>query len=162
MTVGSTMIDQNLRLYLDETGDHKSTDPTEISKRYLGLCGWLSFMSKHGDVFAESRGGTEDSNLKDAFRAIHTLGSYYLPASRCQATLTSKHIKIKPKVLNIAGLQLADLLAHPLARDVLRNYGHLFGYESPFQSEMIKIAGSKYNRQIYSGQINGYGRVFLD
>jgi len=156
------MIDQNLRLYLDETGDHKSTDPTEISKRYLGLCGWLSFMSKHGDVFAESRGGTEDSNLKDAFRAIHTLGSYYLPASRCQATLTSKHIKIKPKVLNIAGLQLADLLAHPLARDVLRNYGHLFGYESPFQSEMIKIAGSKYNRQIYSGQINGYGRVFLD
>lgn len=260
---------QSLRLYLDETGDHSSTDPTDISKRYLGLagvifdrsnydifskdlenfkrkhllydqddppilhrkeivlaqgafsplqdfalrrafdddllqllakanyrvvavvldkvdhwkknyrqlkhpyhycllamleryCGWMKLRSARGDVLAESRGGREDRNLKEAYQSVFLNGGYYLHSSVCQATLSSRQIKIKPKAMNIAGLQLADLLAHPLTRDVLRSYGRLAGYESPYQMEVIKLAQTKYNRQIYSGIIKGYGQVFLN
>jgi hypothetical protein len=79
-----------------------------------------------------------------------------------QATLTSKQIKIKPKVLNIAGLQLADVLAHPLTRDVLVDYGRMQPLiPGSFTQKMCAVAQVKYNRQVYQGRIRGYGRVLL-
>jgi Protein of unknown function (DUF3800) len=124
-------------------------------------CGWLRFRSVRGDVLAESRSGKEDLSLKLAYQSIYASGGGYLTAAVCRSTLTSKQIKIKPKAINIAGLQLADLLAHPLTRDVLRQHGRLSSYESPFQSEIIKIAESKYNRQFFNNRVDGYGRIFL-
>jgi len=40
----------NYRLYLDESGDHSSSDPEEIGKRYLGLAG-VVFRRDHYDEF---------------------------------------------------------------------------------------------------------------
>lgn len=124
-------------------------------------CGWLQLMSRRGDVLAESRGSKEDMSLKEEYRTIYNVGAHYLASERCQATLTSKEIKIKPKVMNIAGLQLADLLAFPLTRDILRRNGRISEYESPFQNAIIEIAEKKYNRQVYQNRIDGYGRIFL-
>jgi hypothetical protein len=125
-------------------------------------CGWLQLVSRRGDILAESRGGKEDLSLKDAYRSIYKTGSLYLSRERCQTTLTSKEIKIRPKAMNIAGLQLADLLAFPLTRDILRRNGRLSEYESPFQTAIIEIAEKRYNRQIYQNRIDGYGRIFLN
>lgn len=124
-------------------------------------CGWLRFTGNRGDVIAESRGGMEDRALKEAYGAVYASGTYFLPKEHAQTTLTSKHIKIKPKVLNIAGLQLSDLLAHPLTRDVLLAYGRIPDRGSPFADEIARIIEPKYNRQVYQDRINGYGRVIL-
>jgi hypothetical protein len=39
--------------------------------------------------------------------------------------LTSKEIKLKPKNANIAGTQLADLLAYPLKQEILVENGRI-------------------------------------
>lgn len=125
-------------------------------------CGWLNFIGARGDLMAESRGSREDRALRQAYTDFHASGFMYLPRDRARATLTSKEAKIKPKVLNIAGLQLADLLAHPLKRDVLVAYGRLPTCGSAFADEIVKVVEPKYNRQVYQNRISGYGRVFLD
>src|SRR3989442_616514 len=70
---------------------------------------------------AEARGGREDMALKEAYQLIYKNGATYpslLTRDLAQRTLTSKHIKLKPKALNVAGLQLADVFAHPVNPDV--------------------------------------------
>lgn len=125
-------------------------------------CGWLKFSGARGDVMAESRGGKEDRALKDAYRRFHRGGSLFTRSDVPQATLTSKEIKIKPKVLNIAGLQLADLFAHPLTRDVLVEYGRMAPLiAGSFTQKMTAVAQPKYNRQVYQNRIRGYGRILL-
>lgn len=81
-----------------------------ILERY---CGFLHFHNAKGDVLAESRGGSEDKQLKEAYRGIYNSGTQYRPPQFFHSVLTSKEIKIKPKIANIAGLQLSDLLAYP-------------------------------------------------
>jgi len=125
-------------------------------------CGWLRFAGATGDVIAESRGGKEDHALKDAYRKFYRSGSYFMQPQIPQATLTSKEIKIKPKVLNIAGLQLADIFAHPLTRDVLVDYNRIPALvPGSFAEKMTLVAQPKYNRQVYKQQIRGYGRILL-
>lgn len=36
------------RLFVDETGDHSSSHPTDIGKRYLGLVGIIMRLNTHG------------------------------------------------------------------------------------------------------------------
>jgi hypothetical protein len=125
-------------------------------------CGWLNFKNATGDIMAESRGGREDAALKSEYQEIFQNGEGYLKKERVQQTMTSKEIKIKPKEANIAGLQLADLLAHPLTRDVLCAFGKARDRGSTFAEEIVKAVTPKYNRQIYQDRIEGYGRVLLD
>ena len=78
-----------------------------------------------------------------------------------QGTLTSKQLKVKPKSANIAGLQLADLLAHPMTRHVLLQNKRINKIEGNYSPRIVAVAELKYNRQLYTGQVRGYGRVFL-
>ena len=68
---------------------------------------------------AESRGGSEDRALAAEYRLAYSDGTQYMSSQTAQNALTSGEIKLKPKRQNIPGLQLADLLAHPVGRDVL-------------------------------------------
>lgn len=128
----------------------------------LGLleryCGRLRLHKCEGDVMAESRGGAEDRALRDAFRDLATNGRRYFRAER--TLLTSKEIKLKDKKANIAGLQLADLLARDVKRDVLHSLG-LCGAPTGFAAEITALIIAKYNRQIYKDRISGYGRIWL-
>lgn len=67
-------------------------------------CGFLKFKKAKGDVLAESRGGVEDSLLKEEYLRLYSHGTQQNPASFFQAVLTSKEIKLKKKEHNIAGL----------------------------------------------------------
>ncbi len=124
-------------------------------------CGWLQFIHATGDVMAESRGGTEDRALRDAYESVHSRGTRYTSKETCQRTLTSRQVKLKPKSANVAGLQLADILAHPLARDVLVSYGRLADHGGDFAEAIARLVEPKYNCQHYTGRIQGYGRVLL-
>ena len=124
-------------------------------------CGLLGFLGAAGDVLVEARGKREDRTLEEEFRSVWNNGTFYLSSSQAQTTLTSKELKVKPKMLNIAGLQVADILAHPVKRDVLRERERTDSLGGAFAERLIAVATAKYNRQRYDGRIRGYGRILL-
>jgi len=129
-----------------------------ILERY---CGYLNFYNARGDVLAESRGGTEDSQLKVAYKSIYEAGTYYRSPEFFQKVLTSEEIKIKPKWKNIAGLQIADILAHPCKQDILVDLKKYTVFGDNFGMQICRCITPKYNQQVYEGKIWGYGKIFL-
>jgi hypothetical protein len=123
-------------------------------------CGWLRFSRQKGDVLAESRGGREDGQLKAVYRQIHQGGTSFRPSQFFQGTLSSKEVKLKPKGANIAGLQIADLLAYPAKRRILEELGR-GSPTSGFTKEVADLIEKKYNRRFVNGQVNGYGKICL-
>ena len=127
-------------------------------------CGFLNIYNAIGDVLAERRGGREDMQLKEAYRRVYESGTNQRESEFFQKVLTSKEIKIKPKSANIAGLQLADLLAHPCKNEVLLENKRINEEEwsrKEFSRKICKCLESKYNRHIFNGRVRGYGKVFL-
>ncbi|MEW6236872.1 MAG: DUF3800 domain-containing protein [Candidatus Omnitrophota bacterium] len=100
-----------------------------------------------GDALAESRGGKEDIRLKAAFLHLWREGTEYISAERFQNVLSSKQLKVKSKANNIAGLQLADLLAHPSRNEILNEHGVLEKPLGVFAQKIIVILQRKYDRQ---------------
>lgn len=123
-------------------------------------CGLLAFSNANGDVLAESRGKKEDGLLKEAYQLLYHKGTSFRPKNFFQQTLTSKEIKLKKKWHNISGLQLADILAHPLKKHILERHNRIPS-QNNFGTVVANIAMVKFNRHAYNGNIDGYGRVFL-
>jgi hypothetical protein len=120
---------------------------------------WLKDRGVQGDVMAESRGGKEDRRLKDSFTRVYENGTEYVVPAIFSNHLTSKQLKVNPKQNNIAGLQLADLIAHPSYKATLaRRNGESL---PPFGALVAQIlAESKYNRNA-NGRIWGWGQKLL-
>lgn len=121
-------------------------------------CFWLG--SRRGDVMGESRGRVEDQLLKAAYAALFAGGDWHHNADFYQARLTSKEIKLQPKHKNIAGLQLADLLAHPSKQRCLLNHGITGIIESPFGKKVADLYWQKLRRR-WGGATKGWGEVFI-
>ena len=128
-----------------------------LLERYLY---WLETHGGVGDVLAESRGKKEDLRLKSSFHQLYQNGTIYVPATQFATYLTSSQLKLKTKSNNIAGLQLADLLAHPSFKatqarrqneSLPNNFGGKIG---------AILENLKYHRHI-SGKIEGWGRKWL-
>jgi len=124
-------------------------------------CGFLNRFNARGDVMAESRGGTEDKQLKAAYTRLHESGTYLHDAAFFQRVLTSRQLKLKPKSANIAGLQVADLLAYPCKQEILVDEGRLDDPGDVFGREICRCIKTKYNRRFSDGRVRGYGQVFL-
>jgi hypothetical protein len=122
----------------------------------------LHYGGHRGDVMVESRGGKEDQKLKESYTRLYQHGSDYVPPERWQERLTSRELKVKPKKANIAGLQLADLIAHPSRRDVLLEHRLIEDDRRIFGDEICAILRqSKYHRNSRTRQIAGYGTKLL-
>jgi len=128
-----------------------------LLERYTGL---LEITGHRGDVMAESRAKTEDRLLSEAFERTYSEGTRFHSAERFQKVLTSKELKFKKKEHNIAGLQLADLLAYPFRREMILE---LRGQPIPkdFSADLLDAARPKINRHLYDKTITGYGKVWL-
>ncbi len=120
---------------------------------------FLSRRRLAGDVLAESRGGTEDRRLKESYSRLHRSGSDFVGPEMFERVLTSKQLKVKPKANNVAGLQLADLVAHPSRNEILDELGLLGRPIAPFAQRVIAILQAKYDN--LNGQIAGCGKKFL-
>lgn len=126
--------------------------------RYVG---WLNYKNAVGDVMAESRGREEDLQLKQAYRRVYESGTLLFDYRHHQRALTSRDIKLQAKAANIAGLQLADLLAHPvkqaclLEKQLVADTGEVFG------KEICRAVEGKFNLREWRGQVEGYGKVCL-
>lgn len=99
-----------------------------------------------GDVMAESRGGKEDMRLKASFHRLWELGSDFIGPERFQTHLTSKQLMLRPKINNIAGLQIADLLAHTSRKEILLANSMVEGDLTEFAQEIKSILMKKYDR----------------
>ncbi len=132
---------------------------TAMLERY---CGWLGKVKKStGDVLAESRSAKEDRQLKAVYKNIYHKGTNQREATFFRNVLTSCEIKIKPKIVNIAGLQIADLLAYPLKEKLLYSRGiRTTNFLGTFNAKVYNAVKDKFNRQFFTGIVTGYGEVF--
>jgi len=124
-------------------------------------CGFLNFRGAKGDVLAESRGSAEDRQLKEAYRVVYKGGTLWRGSEFFQRALTSSEVKLKPKTANIAGLQLCDLLAYPGKQEILIEKGRINDPEDSFSKQICQCIEAKYNQHVYTGRVEGYGKVFL-
>ena len=130
---------------------------TVLVERYVL---WLLARKAQGDVLAESRGGGDDRRLKNSFRHVFEQGSDFIKPQVFGTCLTSKELKVKPKANNIAGLQLADLIAHPSFKATLaRRSGQPLADNFGGRIAAI-LERSKYNRSP-NGEVDGWGRKWL-
>ena len=123
-------------------------------ERYLFF---LDEADARGDVMAEARGGKADTRLKASFERLWQAGTDYVEAGRFQARFTSRQLKVKPKAVNIAGLQLADLLAHPSRDEILAEQGALQRTQHEFARKAVAVLRAKY----YVSGTKVYGKKFI-
>lgn len=114
---------------------------TFLLERYKGL---LTYLRCKGDVLAESRGRNEDAELSRVYSYVWHHGTFYNSARSFQSVLTSRELKLRRKIANVAGLQLADLLAHPVKMDILSNIGREI-WRPCFGRQLAADFQNKYN-----------------
>jgi len=110
-----------------------------------------------GDIMAESRGGKEDHRLKNAFSRLWERGTDYVSHELLQGVLTSRELKIKPKISNIAGLQLADLIAYSSRAEILAENKIPEIHLRNFTRKIIEILQTKYDKD----ENRIYGKKFI-
>jgi len=116
----------------------------------------LDISGARGDMMFESRGGKEDTRLKRSYRRIMEGGTHHIDKNDLLSHFTSKELKVRPKTANIAGLQVADLIAHPARRWFFKNVFHMNENRNTFSDTIIEILDrEKFFR--YNGVIIGYG-----
>ncbi|HEY2289433.1 MAG TPA: DUF3800 domain-containing protein [Thermoanaerobaculia bacterium] len=121
---------------------------------------WLNKRKSTGDVYAESRGRRDDFQLKKAFRFIYHHGTSFVSREEFQRALVSEDLKLYKKRENIAGLQLADLIAHPSFRWMLAKRSNE-GPPQTFGGKIAKILeAGKYDRSP-TGTIDRWGCKWL-
>lgn len=120
-----------------------------------------------GDVMVESRGRKEDQLMRSEYERLYNYGTYYVGGGQFQQVLTSRKIKVKTKLENVAGLQLADLLCHPLKYLLLKHYKKNDRELGQYAKKLCRCLieqGKLFNAQNRSGQrkVIGFGLKFID
>jgi hypothetical protein len=130
---------------------------TVLLERYVQFLGKIGHV---GDVLVESRGRKENMQLERAYRYIYDRGSNHVSAKIFQSRLTSRQLKIEGKQANVAGLQLADLIANPSCRSLIcEKTGEQMKAEFGTKVEKA-LKKSKYLRR-FDGVIPGWGQKWL-
>ena len=132
-------------------------DPYCLVERFVL---WLNRYGFVGDVMGEARGPKHDARLRMAYGRLHKSGSDFVDKGLVQAKLISRELRLEPKTMNVAGLQVADLLAHPAHR----TFKFLkLGMPEPedYGASLIKTLEAVYDRHPRSGAIEGCGRKWL-
>jgi hypothetical protein len=126
---------------------------------------YVHFLKDHnyvGDVFIESRDTDKDKDIKNHFKHFYLNGTENIRNMLFQARLTSCEINIREKKANNDGLQLADLLAHPVQYDILYEYERVREQEAIFGRKICEILRKgKYRRHWFTGELKGYGMKLL-
>lgn len=124
-------------------------DPYSLSFSYIieRLIFCLGSLDKEGivEIAVERRGKKEDKMLLSHFNSVLDLGTYYVSSERLKEKITD--FKFHNKRELIAGLEVADLCAYPLAR-------YLLNPKEPYVPFKI-IENNIYCNK--DGEYNGWG-----
>jgi hypothetical protein len=113
-----------------------------------------------GDIMPEGRMGKQDERLQSAFLRVMGNGTYYVSRDRMRNRVPSSNLKFRYKRDNIAGLQLADLIAHPSHFVVRERMQHQVTIGTFCAKVKELLNSSKYDRAD-NGTIKGYGVKWL-
>lgn len=97
-------------------------------------------------IVIEKRGKKEDKKLDEHFQRLLARGTSYVSADRLKSYGLTIHFKNKKE--NINGLQLADLIAYPIARNVIEPYRANPAYDI-VQQKIYSKNGKRYGLKIY-------------
>ena len=121
---------------------------------------FLKDLGLTGDVMAESRGGKEDIRLKRSYKRVFDEGTEHVSSEMFRNYMTSCELKVKQKSSNIAGLQFADLVAHPSFKATLARKNRQ-SLPSNYGGRIALILENKKYYRSPSGRIEGWGRKWL-
>lgn len=111
------------------------------------LVQWMEQQGQDGiPLLAESRGRNEDNELKAAFFDLISRGTRFVTAERFQKCRITLDFHDKRK--NIGGIQLADLCAHPAAREMLKP-GQANRAFAAVQQHLHRVRGSAYGWKVF-------------
>lgn len=117
---------------------------------YLGVAA----RDSTADIVAEARGKKEDGQLQSAYDAMRSRGSGEATGADYRLRFPEGELIILRKDLNIAGLQVSDLLAYGLKQEVvIRADKPIHGKISELTAELNDAVDSKINR---------WGRYLID
>ena len=71
-------------------------------------------------------------------------GTAAIAVEQLRNSLTSREVKINAKDKNISGLQLADLIAHPLRSEFLNEHGLLDRSLAPYAAQIVAALEPKF------------------
>ncbi len=117
--------------------------------------GYLNVHKWQADIVAEARGKVEDAKLQRAFNYIREKGftKFGTGEGYCQAFPDDK-LQFRTKIHNVAGLQLADLIAYgQKVKTLALNNKPYHKPASPFTNMLNEVIEPKVNR---------YGRYLLE
>ena len=116
--------------------------------------GFLRKMHGKADILVESRGKVEDQQIMNAYVGLRTTGSLYGKADDYKKVYLAETLVLKRKETNIAGLQLADLIAFgQKIQTVLEN-------NRPFTRPLSRF--TKRLNDAVDPMVNQYGRYLLE
>lgn len=121
---------------------------------------WLG-TNRRGDMMGEVRGRREDELLRAEYEHIHRAGTRFIDDGRIQQRLTGQKLKLKPKRSDIAGLQLADLLAHPAKQRLLVRRKTPRITEGRFGARVADVLWTKLRKR-WDGETRGFGEVYVE
>jgi hypothetical protein len=122
---------------------------------------YLTRQDSKGLVIIEPRSKYADKRLKISFQRFYSAGSEHLTPTVVQNRLLSKDLQFFPKSADIAGLQLADMIAHPSARH-MRFLAEGIDPPNDFGTKVAKILiDGRYARNPKTGEIQGWGTKWL-
>ena len=98
------------------------------------------------EIIIEKRGKREDKKLQEHFQRLLSRGTAFVTAEKLKRFNTT--IKFQSKQNNINGLQLADLIAYPLARYVMEPNRANPAFDI-IQPKIYKRNGKIYGLKIY-------------
>jgi len=130
---------------------------TALLERYVL---WLVGAHSCGDVMAESRSKKDNKTLAQSYARLYRHGTDYVSAKMFQSRLTTKELKIREKAANVAGLQLADLIANPCMRSMICEKEKK-KMTADFGARVVEIIKKNKYRRRYDGVISGVGTKWL-
>ena len=142
---------------------HKERYPLETFDAYVyslavllwRVHGYLNLNGKKADIMAEARGKVEDASIQAAFDYVRAYGftNYGTGAEYCE-TYPDPKLKFGTKRDNVAGLQIADLIAY--GQKVLAVTKHNKPYHKPI-SRFTKMLNDAIKPKV-----NAFGLYLLE
>lgn len=137
-------------LYIQRFGK-LSNDVYELSlsfiiERAVFCLDEIIMTDKELEIIIEKRGPKEDKKLEEHFQRLLARGTGYVSAERLK--IYKLTIKFKSKKENINGLQLADLIAYPMARHVIEPERSNPALEA-FFCKIYTKNGKRYGLKVY-------------
>lgn len=112
-----------------------------------------------GDIVVEALNKEHDGSISDYYHEAYKSGLQHIKAEVLRKRLSSNSIKIEPKKNDVAGLQMADLLAGPSRTNCRFVYQNVNEF-SDTTREIAKILESKKYYRNKSGNPDRFGRVW--